>query len=275
MLPIRQMLDSPLRFFRTVLQAGWDFVYPLHCPFCHNAIVSDSSQVSSPQSQPTSQRQHTYRSQLCDDCHRAFWPDVLFSCRQCGAPCGPHLATQPHCHYCQQDQFAFETVIRLGVYEQQLRAACLRMKKSANSPLAVACTALLWEFASERLQSINADFIVPVPQHWTQKFRQHANSPAIIAEELSRRLHVPMGSHILKKNRRTSRQATLTPTKRRTNLKNVFHVQPIPKIAGRTVLLVDDVLTTGSTANEATKALKKAGVSRVVVAVLARGLGDS
>jgi predicted amidophosphoribosyltransferase len=87
------------------------------------------------------------------------------------------------------------------------------------------------------------------------------------------RLQVPLVSHILGKRRWTRPQARLTPHERRQNLRNVFQAVPSQGLAGAVVLLADDVMTTGTTAHESAKVLVQAGAARVIVAVVARGLG--
>ena len=96
---------------------------------------------------------------------------------------------------------------------------------------------------------------------------------AVLAEAWAERLHCPWQPRALVKKRWTVAQARLSPNERRENLKGVFTVRPRCVPAGSTVLLADDVLTTGSTAHEAALALRAAGAGRVVVAVVARGLG--
>lgn len=95
----------------------------------------------------------------------------------------------------------------------------------------------------------------------------------MLAKRVSRRLNVPCYPEIVWKTRRTPRQSTLNPTKRRANLRKAFAVELPRELAGQTVLLVDDVLTTGTTANEVAKALRKAGAGTVVAGVVARGIG--
>ena len=161
----------------------------------------------------------------------------------------------------------------MGVYEGPLKHACLRMKKPSGETLTAACAELLWEERENDIRKWKPDFVVAVPGHWSDRIIRGYNAAATLAERLSRRLHAPWDRHILKKTRRTAKQATLSASLRRTNLRHAFRIARKRNVRGTTALLVDDVLTTGSTAHEVSKVLRKAGVACVIVAVLARGLG--
>jgi ComF family protein len=166
-------------------------------------------------------------------------------------------------------------VIRLGVYEDSLRWACLRAKEPNGQILTAAAANLLWERQRNAFEQAQIDAVVPIPHHWTRRIRQSHSPSLTLAQVLARRLQVDFGAPILFKVRKTPLQSHLTATKRRANLRDAFGVRGASVISGRSVLLADDVLTTGTTANEAAKVLRKAGAERVVVAVLARGLGQS
>ena len=84
---------------------------------------------------------------------------------------------------------------------------------------------------------------------------------------------MPCRPRAVRKTRRTAKQTDLVPTDRRANLRGAFAVPNPRGVAGRAVLLCDDVLTTGATARRVTAALRAAGAARVSVAVLARGVG--
>ena len=90
---------------------------------------------------------------------------------------------------------------------------------------------------------------------------------------IANRLGVPTTSRLLVRRRRTIPQATLSPGRRRANVRGAFFVHPHQDLVGAKVLLVDDILTTGATLNEAAKMLRKAGAEEVSVAVLARAEG--
>lgn len=196
---------------------------------------------------------------------------------KCAAPVGPFLDTTNGCKHCRKDRFAFETVVRLGIYDGATQQACLRMKQRDALPLGVAMSELLWRRSEHELRRLQADVAVPVPQHWTRKslrlWSGH-NSAEVLARRLASRLGIPFRDDLLWKTRRTPQQHTLTWTQRRSNLRRAFAADFPKKFRDKTVLLVDDVLTTGSTAHETSRALRDAGAGRIAVSVIARGIGQ-
>ena len=242
-------------------RSAWRFVYPDCCPRCGAEHTTEDRCFSDGPS-------------FCTTCRADVAPVIGPPCARCGAPVGPHLDTSQGCAHCHRDQFQFETVIRLGVYDGGLRGICLQAKAARGQSLAAAAGELLWEREHSALDGKGIDVVVPVPRHWTDRIRHTPHPNEALAHVLSRRLQVEEGGSILVKTRRTPAQLSLPPSRRRVNVRGAFRVRKSSDVAGRNVLLVDDVLTTGATANEASKALKRAGAQRVVVAVLARGLGQ-
>jgi predicted amidophosphoribosyltransferase len=94
-----------------------------------------------------------------------------------------------------------------------------------------------------------------------------------LARALAARLSLPCHPRWLRRIRNTPKQTAQTPTGRRENVRGAFRAPRRARLRGKAVLLVDDVLTTGSTCSEAARALREAGAARVVVAVLAHGQG--
>lgn len=252
----RSCWKSAVRLART----GVEFVYPPACVFCGASLGGD---------------RRSAEPMLCAECRSALSPPAGPRCVRCAAPVGPHLETSSGCIHCRNDRFAFERVLRLGVYDGALRKAVLRSKDIPGQPLLMALEALLWDSQCEALSRAGFDLVVPVPRHWTQRLFRSQDPPAVLSRRLARRLHAPHNTHILAKVRRTPAQSSLTPSQRRTNVRNAFRTIGGATLTGLTVLLVDDVLTTGATAHEVSKTLRAAGAGTVVVAVLARGLGPS
>lgn len=116
-----------------------------------------------------------------------------------------------------------------------------------------------------------ADVLVPVPLHRWKLLRRRFNQAAILSAELARLTGRPSAPLALQRTRSTHRQIGLTLTQRRQNVKGAFAVpqRHLPEIAGRRVLLIDDVITTGATVSAATIALQAAGAATVDVLALA------
>ncbi len=245
---------------RMLTHAAVDFVYPPACPFCGREAQQ-------------SRRSARFDPALCLDCRDRIAPPIEQACHRCGAPVGPHLDTSSGCIHCRTDRFHFDRVFCLGVYDAALKTACLRAKNAGGQPLAAAVAGLLWEYQHDALESEQIDLVVAVPRHWTRRIGTRPNAAETLAEALARRLQVEFGRHILAKVRRTSSQSKLRPYQRRSNLRRAFRVRQPDAIKGATVLLVDDILTTGTTANEVSRVLRKIGADRVIVAVPARGIG--
>jgi len=239
-------------------RAGFDFLFPPACTLCGEELPSEKAS----------------RLALCEKCQHALQEHAHGpTCQRCGAAVGPYLDSRNGCGHCRRDRFAFTNVIRLGLYEGPLRTACLRGKQRGATGLLMAVADLTWQLVEAQFRAAAVDVVVPVPHHWMQRIARPHNPAEVLARCWSRRLHVLWGPHILAKRRLTKPQTRLTPRERRLNVRNAFSVTQHVDLQKRRVLLVDDVLTTGTTADEAARQLRHAGASAVVVAVLARGLG--
>lgn len=113
------------------------------------------------------------------------------------------------------------------------------------------------------------DMIVPVPLHWRRYWQRSYNQSELLAKMLSRHLNIPCRKP-LKRIRQTISQATLTREERLKNLKNAFAVPHKEQVTGAKILLIDDVLTTGSTLHACAETLLAAGAAKIVIFTAAR-----
>ncbi len=177
------------------------------------------------------------------------------------------------CGECRMEQPPFARALAYGSYEGGLRELIHLLKYDRVRPAA----GVLGRMLSEVIQELAADFrtaiVVPVPLH-ASKLRQRGFNQA---EEISRaalktlrtdRLQLAAG--VLERRRPTVSQTGLTISQRRENIRGAFHVKTSEKLDGADVVLVDDVFTTGTTASECARILRKAGAARVFVATAAR-----
>lgn len=118
------------------------------------------------------------------------------------------------------------------------------------------------------------DVIIPVPMHWIKKNRRGFNQSELLAKRIGRLTGIPVQKDILKKTRNTRDQKQLSPEERRKNLERAFLLKKKPS-GIRTVLLVDDVYTTGSTVDTLASVLKRNGVQYVYFLTLCIGKGEN
>jgi len=254
-----------------------DLLCPPSCPLCGN-IIENSPGKDNP------------GNPFCSDClQKIVTPDGQF-CRRCGGRrfVSPDNVNPGECLRCRTAKFRFRRAIALGEYANDLRLLTLRMKTDQTGILAVSAARMLANYRRADLESVGADYIVPVAMHRLRRLDRGVNSPDLLAEELGQQLKIPVAPHIIRRIRPTDLQYTLSHRARAENVADAFalrapglwerlaHLAGTPvrsTFAGKTVLLVDDILTTGSTCNEVTKVLLAAGVRSVTVAVLARAEG--
>jgi ComF family protein len=143
------------------------------------------------------------------------------------------------------------------------------MKSGTGEGLAEMMGRVFWEAACARLRSAGVDVVVPIPLHWRRYWSRGYNQAAAVGREVAGGLGVMFGS-LLRRVRHTPQQVQPSAAARRENVRGAFRVRRGASLSGRSVLLVDDVMTTGSTVREAARTLREGGAIRVVVAILAR-----
>ena len=211
-----------------------------------------------------------YRHGLCSGCLTAVKADPHARCPRCASTVGPHTDVADGCLECRGRAFAFPSAVRLGEYEGRLRDAVLRMKHAAGEGLAEMMGRVLVETRRPDLLALGMNLVIPVPLHWRRRWARGYNQAGAVARELAAELGVECRPGWLRRVKAATQKSQPSATARRENMRGAFRAGPGARFAGRAVLLVDDVMTTGATLDEAARVVKGAGAAAVAVAVLAR-----
>jgi ComF family protein len=209
---------------------------------------------------------------------RSCWQELLeesvrttaSACPRCALSAGPFADLRGGCAACRDRSLGFDAALALGPYNGDIQDLCLRLKHESNAWLAPWLSELFVEARRDAISDLPRDaWIVPVPLHWWRRWRRGYNQAEALAHGLARRLDLPVHQP-LRRIVATQRLAHKGRTVRAEVMRGAFRARRSRQLAGRTVLLVDDVLTTGATCGDAARALKKAGAARVIVVVIAR-----
>jgi ComF family protein len=225
-------------------------LYPRVCAACACSLASEPAK-------------------FCPSCRALLQADPHPTCPRCAATVGPFANIEGRCPACRQFDYQFDRAVRLGAYEGLLRALVLRMKHSAGELTAEFLGEAWAEHRGAQVRELGVQLVIPVPLHWRRRWFRGYNQSEAIARGLARHLKLPCCPRWLRRVRPTEQQTRQTPAGRWQNVKGAFRSRPRSGLRGKTVLLVDDVLTTGSTCSEAAAALRSAGAARVIAGVLA------
>ncbi|MFB3891453.1 MAG: ComF family protein [Phycisphaerae bacterium] len=247
--PLHNLLGTIWRGARPVLSGIADLVLPRVCPACGQADAAGDG--------------------LCADCGLKLLAQVAgVYCPRCGSTAVPEDG-KTGCHLCPPYPPRFGRVVRLGTYEGPLKGIIRQFKYRREEGLGRRFGRMLASAVQARCADVPPDLVMPVPAHWRRRLARAFDHSRALALAVADGLDLPLGDE-LARVRNTPPQANLPRSQRAANVRGAFEARASKAIAGATVLLVDDVTTTGATANEATRALLAAGASKVILAVIAK-----
>lgn len=247
--------------FRWCAAGALDLLLPAVCVACGREDISDGG--------------------LCQTCNLKLLNLVAGPyCPRCGSGLPPGSDDREDCRHCPATLPRFESVVRLGSYQDPLRAAVRGMKYHRQESLRRRLGGLLATAVRTRAFTVGEkpgvaglakppELVLSVPMHWRRRIARGYDHARILAAAVARELDLPLG-HELVRVRYTPPQARLSKSRRLENVRGSFGVTGRSTLAGAHILLVDDVTTTGATADEAARVLLHAGASSVTLAVLAK-----
>ncbi len=263
--------DHPLVSWVSGIAAGlFATLFPSDCRLCGTPLINIS------------------RLPVCERCLGAMRPITGGLCSICGErlispfafaaePCSTETG-EARCGICRRLEPPYVKATAYGSYESGLRELIHLLKYNQIRPAANVLGRMLAE-AIEDLQPLlggSEVLVVPVPLHTTKLRQRGFNQSEMIAHAALKLQPVAsrfeLGANALERRRETKSQIGLSRHQRRENIRGAFVVAKPDQVAGREVLVVDDVFTTGTTVSECARILRRAGASRVYVATVARTL---
>lgn len=279
-LPLSMSVSLPRRLAKALKEA----IFPSRCLSCGAFFVPPSlagrSAAPADRMKDGNLFAKATAAVVCQECGLRFIPVFSPLCSVCGIPFKSREGPDHHCQQCLQNEKFYDSARACGIYDETLRALIHWFKYKNFPQLAGPLGKVMnWGFG-RHFGGHKIDLLIPVPLH-RRRFRKRGFNQAYL---LARHGLMPKnGGHhrpsdkrllhsLLLRSRATLPQTGLGRQERARNMRRAFAITETQSIAGKNILLVDDVFTTGATVNECAKVLKQAGAMRVDVLTLARAL---
>lgn len=240
-------LKCVLQWFTTV----GDMLYPPRCPICTGILKKKEKTVC-----PGCQKQLPYIRKL--------------RCMKCGKQLSQE--EQEYCLDCLKKEHFFKQGIALWSYHKQVKNSVYRFKYKNKREYATAYANEILRIYKKIICCWGFNAIIPIPLYYKKKKKRGYNQAEVLAKELGKMLNLPVYSDILIRTRDTKPQKQLNDKERQKNLKKAFKFCP-NSIELNKVAIIDDIYTTGTTADEAARCLLDAGIQEVYLILLCIGKG--
>lgn len=207
---------------------------------------------------------------VCRDCLESLELIVPPMCCSCGIPFFSGEKIERRCGSCLKEQPYFDRARALFVYDERSSLPIKRLKYSDRTEMVKPLGRALVEWGIPLLGVVqDYDLVMPVPLHRIRLMSRGLNQSALLTAEISRQTGLPAGYSLLLRIRNTPSQTKLSPSERKKNVRGAFGLgSGAESMAGKNILLIDDVMTTGSTLNECARVLKKKGGAKKVDALV-------
>jgi len=247
---------SPTRLSHACARAGrllLDSVLPPLCLGCNEIVETPGA--------------------LCATCWQGFAFVAPPFCARCAAPFAADRGRGMLCGGCLARLPNYRRARAALIYDARSRRLLLPFKHGDRTDIARACGRWMARAGAELLAE--ADLVAPVPLHWRRLFTRRYNQAQLLARVVVREAaggRPRLAPDLLRRRRWTGSQSGLRAQERRGNVRQAFDIHPRwrAEVAGKTVLLIDDVLTTGATAEACARVLQRGGAENVDVLTLAR-----
>jgi ComF family protein len=241
--------------FQECSEAVLDILYPPLCRVCTEKIP-----------------RHDGRN-VCPSCWSRIESLPEPTCMTCGAPAERVMKPGQRCELCPPEPVYFDRAVAFGRYDGVLRDIIHWYKYRYKKELSKSLAELLLRAFQEKYSAEPVDAVVPVPLHWWRKRWREFNQARLVAEYIAGEKQVSVLEQLVVRRRSTRPQSSCRSiSQKQQNIAGAFSVPRPGQIRDKSLLLVDDIITTGSTVNECARVLKEAGAAKVHVLALARAV---
>ncbi len=228
-----------------------DFIFPRRCPVCDEVVPFSGSII-------------------CSECRKKLVYITEPKCKKCGKPI--RSEREEFCEECKHRIHYFDAGFSVFVYNDAMKRSIYRFKYGNRKEYRFFYSEEILRALGDELKKRKPDALIPVPLHKARLRRRGYNQSELLAREIGRRLDIPVCTDLLIRTKETRPQKELNHAQRENNLKNAFKIVS-DDVKLSTVVLVDDIFTTGSTIDAISKTLRKCGVSCIYFLTLASGSG--
>lgn len=233
-------------------------IYPPRCPICQQFLDNGGS------------TDEDRGISFCPSCSQDFHRITSPLCPVCGTPFASLVQADHLCEDCLRERPCYEAAAAPYLYEGTIMRAIHQFKYRAKTLLAGPLGSILARFAEGWVEESSGLLTMPVPLHPKRLKERGFNQSLLLARHVARRLDTELDFLSLRRLKYTLPQIGLKKGERQKNVKGAFGLEDPETVRGKTVLLVDDVATTGNTLNECARILKRAGPKKVLCLTLAR-----
>ncbi|MFH1007231.1 MAG: ComF family protein [Candidatus Latescibacterota bacterium] len=241
-----------IRALRELGAALLDFIYPAHCSLCQAPLSAEERVV-------------------CEGCWRKIEVVTGPHCAACGSPSEDSVRT---CGHCEKRPQRYDRARILSPFDETLQGLIHQLKYRGKRSVGHRLGTMLGQLMAADGGEGGWELLVPVPLHKSRKKERGYNQSAILAHAMAEQMGIEVRTDLLVRKRRTATQTKLSAQERARNVAGAFGVPHPEWVRGRTILLVDDVWTTGATVNACTEVLLNAGARRVSLAALTHPYSD-
>lgn len=237
------------RKIKWVFEAVLDILFPRRCPVCHEIIG-------------------TAGRKTCAECEQKLIAVKEPYCMKCGKPV--RRDEDEYCQECREKEQNFIEGRAVFVYDEIMKKSIYRFKYGGRQEYARYYAQEIKRSLGGKIQEWDAQALIPIPLHKSRQGSRGYNQAELIAKELEKLTEIPVYRKLIKRVKRTEVQKNLNVNERENNLKRAFKIEK-NDVKLKSVILIDDIFTTGSTINEAARCLREAGIPNVYFVVLSIG----